>query len=268
MSNNGASSDTPPVLSAGTYLGIERPKLQYVWDRMIPLPGIVVLAGEPFAGKSHFALQLAHALTTGQRFGPRKTTACKVLYLMLESEMVWHELLEKGTKAGFLYHENLFIPHPDFPHRPKWTNIAESATREWIHSMIQACDPDVIIIDPLRDLHSLDEQDSTQMKIVSDAMLALMGGRALVIIHHMKKLSSEITDPDPILSVRGSSQITAKADAVWLLHGKDEDFKDLKVVPRFARRETLSLEHLPDGFWKFTGDPVPVESLPHSVTYK
>ena len=260
------SDETPPVLSAGTYLRMPRPKLQYVWDRMIPLPGIVVLAGEPFAGKSHFALQLAHHLSTGRKFGPRNTNACKVLYLMLESEMVWHELLDKGTKAGFDYHPNLFIPHPDFPSKPKWTNIAEKATREWIHAMVQGCDPDVIIIDPLRDLHSLDEQDSTQMKIVSDAMLAIMGGRALVIIHHMKKISGEIVDPDPILSVRGSSQITAKADAVWLLHGKDEAMKDLKVVPRFARRETHTLEHLDDGFWKFAGEPVPFETLPPSKT--
>ncbi len=257
-------SDIPSVLSAGTYLGMERPRLQYVWDKMIPLPGIVVLAGEPKAGKSHFALQLAHALTTGRKFGPRNTTACKVLYLMLESEMVWHEMLEKGTKAGFTYHSNLFIPHPDYLTRPKWTNIAEAATRQWIHDMVAACDPDVIIIDPLRDIHSLDEQDSTQMKIVSDAIMGLMWGRALIWIHHMKKLSGEITDPDPILSVRGSSQITAKADTIWLLHGKDEAMKDLKIVPRFARRETLTLEHLPDGFWKFVGDPLPHEELPPS----
>lgn len=260
--NNGG----PPVLSAGVYLGMPRPRLQYVWDKMIPLPGIVVLAGEPFAGKSHFALQLAHHLSTGSPFGSRKTTACKVLYLMLESEMVWHELLEKGVRSGMHYHRNLYIPAPDFNLRPKWTNIAEKATRDWIVAMVDACDPDVIIIDPLRDLHSLDEQDSTQMKIVSDAMLALMGGRALVIIHHMKKIAGDIVDPDPILSVRGSSQITAKADAVWLLHGKAEDMKELKIVPRFARRETITLEHLDDGFWKFPGGAIPFESLPASRT--
>ena len=48
-----------------------------------------------------------------------------------------------------------------------------------------------------------------------DALMEMFAGRALLIIHHMKKLAAEIEKPDPVQSIRGSSYITGVADAVW-----------------------------------------------------
>lgn len=269
MSENHA---IPPVVQAGVYLRMPRPKLSFVWDEMLPKPGTVVLGGEPFAGKSHFALQLGVALARGERFGPRDCIQSKVLYMMLESdEMVWHRILEKGEKELGPYPEHLYIVHPDYPSKPPWTNIAEERTRRWMLDMVEACDPDVVIIDPYRDLHHLDEQTSTAMKVVSDALLAILHGRALIILHHMKKIWSEKgVEIDPILALRGSSQIAAQASAVWLLHGADDHMKDLRVVPRWGKRETLTLEHMhhETGYWKFAGQRVAPKELPPSKHVK
>ena len=248
-------TEVPPVLSAGDYLRLDRPKLAFVWDKLVPKPGTVVLGGEPFSGKSHFSLQLANHLANGTRFGPRDCIKSRVLYMMLESdELVWREILGNFEREIGPLADDLFIVHPDFPTKPPWTNIAEQRTVDWMLAMVKHCDPEVIFIDPYRDLHSLDEQTSTQMKAVTDALMYLFHGRALVILHHMKKIWTEKgQEVDPILALRGSSQIAAQASAVWLLHGPDEACKDIKVVPRWTKRETFTVKHIhPDtGFWEF-----------------
>ena len=47
------------------YINLERKHVQYIVRDMVPRPGIVILIGPPFAGKSFLAVQLAHAIAHG-----------------------------------------------------------------------------------------------------------------------------------------------------------------------------------------------------------
>ena len=247
------------VLSGPEYLSMDRPDLFYIIQQAIPKPGIVILAGEPKAGKSFLALQIAKHVAEGSAWGDRTTKQSRVLYLVLEAEMVWYDRVRKLHKLGFQLPPTLFFPNPEL--KPNWTNLAEPRTQDWLRRTVRESEPDLVILDPLREIHSADEQDSTQMKVVGDCLTDIFAKQALFIVHHMKKISAEVQDPDPILSVRGSSYITGKADAIWLLHGNS-----LRMVPRFALRESKGLhQDSITGLWHFDNGHVPTEELPKNI---
>ena len=252
-------SEPSIILSGPQYLALDRPDLYFIVNQAIPKPGIVILAGEPKIGKSFLALQLAKHVAEGIEWGDKSTKASRVLYLVLEAEMVWYDRVRKLDQMGFRLPPTLFFPHPEF--KPNWTNLAEPRTQDWLRRVVRESNPDLVILDPLREIHSADEQDSTQMKIVGDCLTDIFAGRALLVVHHMKKIAAEVEAPDPIQSVRGSSYITGKADAIWLLHGNT-----LRMVPRFALRESKSvLQDSVTGLWHFVNGHVPQGELPGDV---
>lgn len=250
---------------------MERPDLHFLWAGLIPHPGMVVLEGEPKVGKSFLALQIAKAIGAGEDFGGRPCKQARVLYLILEEEITWYNRMKDLVTAGFPFPPHLFVPNPFHPERPIVTNILHPDTIRWLHGIQKETDPELVVIDPLRELHSSDEQDSTAMKIVGDAMMGIFRGRSLLVVHHSKKMT---TDPDhphppnPIQAGRGSSYIPGKASSVWLLWKEKEDDPQaiLRIVPRFAERTSLSLEQQSSGLWVFTtGQPIPVDQLPPSI---
>jgi RecA-family ATPase len=250
--------DDSIIISGPEYAKMDRPELFYVMAKMIPKPGIVILAGEPKAGKSFLALQIAKHVAEGSDFMGHRCRASRVVYFMFEAEMVWHERIRNLYRADYNLPPNLYFPHPEF--KPNWTNLAEPRTQDWLRRVVREAKPDMVVLDPLREIHSGDEQDSTQMKIVGDALTDIFAGKALFIVHHMKKIASEIDQPDPVVSIRGSSYITGKADAIWLLHKNT-----LSVVPRFALRFQKSLHQDSRGLWLSSNGHIPEAELPKNV---
>ena len=246
------------VISGPEYANMDRPDLYYVMQKMIPKPGIVILAGEPKAGKSFLALQVAKHVAEGSDCMGFRCRPSRVVYFMFEAEMVWHERIRDLHRSNYMLPPNLYFPHPDF--KPNWTNLAEPKTQDWLRRVVRESKPDLVILDPLREIHSGDEQDSTQMKVVGDALTDTFAGKALFIVHHMKKIAGEMEQPDPVLSVRGSTYITGKADAIWLLHKGN-----LSVVPRFALRFQKALHQDNRGLWVFSNGHVPPGELPKSI---
>src|SRR5439155_19733407 len=90
----------------------------------------------------------------------------------------------------------------------------------------------------------------TDMKMVMDRLEHLFLPRALVIIHHTSKLSPEVTYPDPVQSSRGSSYITGKVDAYWLLYKKN-----LHITRRWEEPNMISLVQESNGMWRRSSDP-------------
>ena len=90
------------ALRMGEYVALEREHVQFVVDNMVPRPGMTILVGPPKAGKSFLTIQLAHALAHGSNFLGRQATKSRVLYLMLESELVFKDRIEKLLAVGYL----------------------------------------------------------------------------------------------------------------------------------------------------------------------
>jgi len=230
-------------VSFSDYAALDRPALNWLIPGVLPKPSMILLLGEPFAGKSFLALQLGLSLAQGRLFMNRHCVQSRVLYLQFDpSEMVWRDRILSIQKAGVSLDGPLFMTHPD--DSPRSMNILTQESQQFLAGSLEAASPDVVIIDVLRELHSADEQDSTQMKAVGDAIMQLFHGRTLIILHHTRKFDSD-KPIEVINSSRGSSYLTGKADATWLIHKEK-----LHTVSRFSAPMTHNMERLACGLWR------------------
>jgi RecA-family ATPase len=231
------------TVSLKEYCHIERPSLHWLLPGFLPQPGFLLLLGEPFIGKSFLALQLSLALAQGQTFLRQRCRPSRVLYLQFDtSELVWKERLQSLVSSGVELPDTVYMVHPE--DQKVNLNILNPSHQQYLTQLLAACQPHVVVIDVLREIHQADEQDSTQMKAVGDALMSLFQHRTLIVLHHTRKI-----DDDAIITrlsnvSRGSSYITGKADATWLLHKGQ-----LYTESRFAPRAIYTATRLPNGFF-------------------
>ena len=231
------------VVPLSEYTSIERPSLCWLIPDVLPKPGLLLLLGEPFAGKSFLALQLALCMAQGRIFLHKTCRPARVLYLQFDtSELIWRERLLALHAAHIDLAGPIFMVHPEDNRRGLHILLPEH--QAFLRECLAASEPDAIIIDVLREIHSSDEQDSTAMKQVGDVIMQVFDGYSVIAIHHTKKLDAE-KPIEVINSSRGSSYLTGKADATWLLHqGR------LHTVSRFAPPMIYAAERLPCGLWR------------------
>lgn len=230
------------TLNPEEYRTLPRPQLKWVVDGLIPRPGYLLMMGPPKAGKSFLAWDIAARVAQGKTVlghqcssGPQK-----VLYLQLDTkEAAWMERLSSMSEAG----ENLSIPNLRLPHpddMPTPMLITTLLGQDAVHIALNATDPALVIVDVLREIHQEDENDSTAMKKVFDAMDPIFKGRAVIFVHHTRKLSAEDkVAPDPAVLARGSSYITGRVDGYWLLYG-DAPNRKLYFESRFQPASTIT----------------------------
>lgn len=240
-----------PIVSATDYVVMERPSLRWLIPQYIPYPGFILLVGAPKSGKSFLALQVALSVARGLTFVGETVQSAPVLYLQFDtSELVWRERLATLQQHNITLPPNLFFLNPAL--QPSAVNITQPDTYRLLAAAIAAANPALVVVDVWRECHSSDEQDSTAMKQVGDALMSLVAGRSLLLLHHTHKLNTDYNNgpakpPDPINAARGSSYLTGKADAIWLLH-KNE----LMIRARFGRSHNLSVKQVPSGLWQFS----------------
>lgn len=216
------------------YSNLELAAMDWVIPEMIPKPGNIVLLGAPKAGKSLFTFQMCLAIAQGKPWHGMKVNQHTVLYLQMDTPVsVWKHMIDKVVASGEDLSGPLWIPHPeDFP---KPYNITDATFREALKKVIKKLNPDVVVLDVLREMHNMDENDSQQMKTFSDYLETIFHGRTLIQIHHTRKLPDNYKGQNPGNASRGSSYLTGKSDAFWLLHNDK-----MYVTPRF--RETFTME--------------------------
>jgi RecA-family ATPase len=232
------------VVTANEYITLPRPQLDWLVPSYIPHPGVVLILGEPKAGKSFLALQVGLHIAGGLPFIQRPVVQAPVLYLQFDtSETVWRQRLAQLQASGVTLPNNFYMLHPD--DQPTHINILTHETQSIIRQALDACQPKLVIVDVLRECHNEDEQDSTSMKRVGDQLMQLFYGRTLLLIHHTHKLYESYGPPSPINAARGSSYITGKADAIWLLHNNI-----LSIASRFHHDERHHVKRKTNGLWE------------------
>jgi RecA-family ATPase len=233
------------VLNAVQYVDAPRPQLSWLIPSYIPHPGLVLLIGEPKAGKSFLGLQIAIDVALGRSFLGQPISSASVLYLQFDtSETVWRQRLDHLRTEGVTLPSNLFFVHPE--DQPPQVNILSAQTQVLLKGALDACNPKLVVVDVLRECHNGDEQDSTAMKNVGDALMTLFQGRTLLVIHHTHKLNDNYGTPNPANAARGSSYISGKADAIWLLWNNQ-----LQIASRFHHDEKHHVQRERTGMWKF-----------------
>jgi hypothetical protein len=101
-------------------------------------------------------------------------------------------------------------------------------------SQVRDFQPDLLIIDPLRRVHNLDENDSAQMSRLFNAFRQLTtippNLCSILLVHHLRKRNEFDGDLDRL---RGSSDIAASVDSILEVSG---EFRVLRVKHLKAKR--------------------------------
>lgn len=228
------------------YLELRTDRLEWLYERLIPAQGIVLLIGPPKSGKSYLALDIARRVTVGAPFLNRITPRPRrVLYLQLDtSEPVWRDRL-RCLQHALPFNDNLTFLHPDSVPMP--FDITDRNTQLQLRHVIEEVNPAMVVIDVLREIHNADENDATEMRKVAICLQHCLHDRAALVLHHTRKLNPDYDlDINPISAARGSSYLTGRVDACWLMYDNL-----LSIASRFAEPMRVSYQTEPNGMLRF-----------------
>lgn len=212
----------------------------------------MLLYGDPKVGKSFAALQLAGALQAGSNWLGFATRKSSVVYLQLDTPRnVWQARLFDLQKKGALVGN---MPHmADRESLQTWPfDILKPDHLIMLREELQQLKPDLVIIDTLRESHSADENDSTEMQEAVAALVAATQPAAMCLISHSRKPSQD-EGFSLMNDNRGSSYVVGRMDAIVRFTPKSA-----RVSGRSIEEHSLDLERADSGFWEVRNGEVDV----------
>jgi len=226
---------------------LPRPEVYWIIPEFLPKPSFILLVAPPKAGKSFMALQLGIAAAQGGTFLNRTVAKERVLYLQFDAgEMGERERFKNLAASGISLSGPIFMLHPET--KPNRINILHPDHYKYLSEAVSECNPGIVVVDVLREIHSGDEQDATWMKLVGDALMELTKGRVCFTLHHPRKPQHGMTTTNPVDAARGSSALTGKVDAVWWITGGY-----LLIESRFGPDQKIKVSQGTNGLWTFHG---------------
>jgi hypothetical protein len=178
--------------------------------------GVAVIGGEPKAAKTWLATELALAIATGTRAcGHFYADAGAVAYFYAEDLDVQVRNRMRALLAGAdrrLARGRLFA-------RPRalFLDVLRDEDLAWIVASVRklGVQLDALVLDPLRDLHSGEEDKSDSMRDVMRRMRVLVEllGCTIIVIHHAAKATKETAKRRPGQNLRGSGAIHGSVDS-------------------------------------------------------
>ena len=197
-------------------------KREWIIDGVISMPGTSLLAGQPKAGKSTFARQIAKAVCTGQDFLGRTTSQGSVLHCSFDEEPDFvHECY---TALGVDPNSDIFLHIEHMTSEIFFTDLRDT---------ILELKPKLTILDTLFDVLSVqNEKDYNEIKQAMRKFkdLAKKTNTHIMFIHHMNK--SNEGGPQ---SIMGSNAIFAAVDCALLFTG-DKSQRYIQSIQRGGKR--------------------------------
>lgn len=163
-------------------------------DRLLAKGQPLVIAGQGSIGKSRLLLQLAAACITGRKWGCFETHARDTRWLILQTEnsnrRLQKDLLSLKAWCGGDWpkvESNLLIHTLEGDQDGILTLSSARVTRD-LHAVIQQAQPDIIALDPLKDVMIGDPNNDADMQTTASAISALCKNgnreRAIIVLHH------------------------------------------------------------------------------------
>ena len=255
-------------------------KREYILKPFLPKGGTLLIAAPEKSMKTFLGLQLALAIAAGEKFidWQPKPEGSRVLYIDQEIGLA-------ETKARMMYMAEVynndkvkanFKIHTDndvaLSLDKQWKRGPEYSTEEpteGLRALMQVLhdhQPELVVIDPLRDSHSSEENSPTEMSKVMKTLRFLKHKYkfTLIIFHHMGRPKE---DPRIKQMGRGTNAIDAAASVIGNITVTEADpAKDRgKILTTHWRaRGTAPIEDTKWEFWAVPSlptdeyEPVPV----------
>lgn len=236
-------------LSLTEYLSLPTPPQSWIVQDLVPACGMVALWGPPKEGKTLLSLSLALAIAQGRPFLGRHTSQGPTLLLELDtSDHLFRQMVLQTQAAGLDCSGPLYLPDPQSLKEHYPFRLVDSSASFYLHSLIAAVQPSLVIVDCFREIGDHDENESGEQKPVISALKALTTFHpthpcACLLLHHTRKIR-----PDEPLDVkgsgRGSGYLAGAVDSIWFLYQSR-----LHIQPRFAEPSSIPLVQGPGGVW-------------------
>ena len=230
MTDTTSTQPTTYFVPSGAYQQLPKQPQPWVIEKLIPMGGLVNLYGKPKTGKSFLALSLAQAIVNQEPdwCGYPIAAPGPVAYLQIDTPREeWSARLGKlsitPTPTSDLWIADMWQV-PEFPFNilnPQQTEL------RWLKQSIASINPVLTVIDTLREVHSGDENDSTNMRNVIAYLVDACRPSAILLLSHARK-DSMLTvngDDDMMDQARGSSYVAGRMDVVMKLTQKRLIFK-------------------------------------------
>ena len=254
-----AIPDEDPGLTFDEEAWIEAdiPKRPWIVPKYLLRRAVTVIAGVPAGGKSSLAVSWGCSLATGTPFSDfEPVQPCRVLVYNCEddkdeqrrrfsaalrqsghtpADLVGQVVRVGVEKIGTLFGER-------YTSEGSALGFGPLAAMKKLEERIEAFRPDVIILDPLVELHDRDENSNVELKRVVGEFraLAVKYDAAVVLLHHVRKGSgSAAGDMD---SIRGGGAIPAAARLAFTLTKMSDEDATLYGISDQNRRHYLRLD--------------------------
>lgn len=197
------------VKDMGELLKHPVPKIEWLIKDIWPKGNVGFVAGEPEQGKTWMMLDMAMSISQGVPFLGAFDVGEKGPILLIEEEQSEVEILQR---LKLLLHGKKDLTLDDF-HVIIQEGIMLPKDTNHIIQILQKHHCKALFIDSLRRIHNKEENSSTEMKIVLNALSRIRKetGVSIVIIHHLSKPQPNKSS-HPLARMRGSIDLLAWAD--------------------------------------------------------
>ena len=230
-----------------------------------------VLSGQGAGGKSSLVVAWTVALATGEAIGEFQPKApARVVNYNVEDDRDeqrrrYSAALMAAGKDGAQVMPHIIRCGPNeigtlFERQPDTGRICETPAMAELERILMESQADVLVCDPLAELHNAEENDNTAMRAVIAAFrgLAQRLGIAVLILHHDRKGNNAPGDMD---RMRGASAITGAVRVMLTLTPMSLEEADKFGIPPEERRRHFRIDGAKSNYalaqeaewWKLAG---------------
>lgn len=194
-------------------LGDDAGEISFLVEGCIPRRNIILLTGESGAGKTWVAYELVRAVASGTQWLGRGVACVPETVLVLNYDSPTDTVRFRVRRLAFnqeweIYYHTLGLTKPPIPSMPQMLKLLEEAGK--LKLILQHLKPALIVVDSLRQGHTLNENDNNDMAKLMSVYKAWATDSTVVLIHHTAK-----TDKSSwTAKSRGSGEIIASSNVV------------------------------------------------------
>jgi hypothetical protein len=165
---------------------------EFLLDPYIPRQGTVFLYGDSSIGKSPLTWSIARHVAAGSAFCGLPTSVGKVLYIEVDTpERIvvprlqrLHPIIGDEWKGNlhWVFDENLTVP--SIP-------TAKCQTTDRLLQFQEVIEPDLVIVNTCRKIHTFDDKDSKTPSAVYNYFKMVFPQAATLFVHHERKRSRD-----------------------------------------------------------------------------